>query len=81
LLDRFNKIAKKINYLGKILKELNIPNNLIQEAAQIAMSTKSDDLFLFDLGTSNSFLSEGLQNEICFTHSEGRRIAGENVAG
>jgi methyl-accepting chemotaxis protein len=33
-----------IGHLGNTLKELNVPNELIQEAAQIAMSTKNDVL-------------------------------------
>ena len=33
-----------MGHLGNTLKELNVPNNLIQEAAQIAMSTKNDVL-------------------------------------
>jgi hemoglobin len=33
-----------IGHLGNTLKELNVPNDLIQEAAQIAMSTKHDIL-------------------------------------
>ncbi len=33
-----------IGHLGNTLKELNVPNDLIQEAAQIALSTKNDVL-------------------------------------
>ena len=33
-----------ISHLGNTLKELNVPNDLIREAAQIAMSTKNDVL-------------------------------------
>jgi hemoglobin len=33
-----------MGHLGNTLKELNVPNDLIQEAAQIAMSTRDDIL-------------------------------------
>lgn len=33
-----------MGHLGNTLKELNVPNELIQEAAKIAMSTKNDIL-------------------------------------
>lgn len=33
-----------MGHLGNTLKELNVPNDLIQETAQIAMSTKNDVL-------------------------------------
>ena len=35
-----------IDHLGNTLRELKVPNDLIQEAAQIAMSTKNDVLNL-----------------------------------
>jgi hemoglobin len=35
-----------MGHLGNTLKELNVPNDLIQEAARIAMSTKNDVLNL-----------------------------------
>jgi hemoglobin len=33
-----------MDHLGNTLRELNVPNDLIQEAAQIAMSTRNDVL-------------------------------------
>jgi len=33
-----------MGHLGNTLRELNVPNDLIQEAAQIAMSARNDVL-------------------------------------
>jgi len=39
--SHFNKVMEQ---LGSTLRELNVPNEMIQEAAAIALSTKNDVL-------------------------------------